>query len=100
MIAALLKHYQQSPITFDIVAGIESRGLIIGAALAYGLKKGFVPIRKEGKLPAATFSQNYQLEYGESVLEIHQDAINKTENVLLVDDLLATGELFWRPSTL
>ena len=75
----------------DKVAGIESRGFIIGSALAYQLEKGFVPIRKKGKLPAATIGHDYSLEYGTDRIEIHTDAISKGEKVLLVDDLIATG---------
>ena len=75
----------------DKVAAIESRGFIIGAALAYELRVGFVPIRKGGKLPAENFGQDYQLEYGSGRLEIHRDAIERNERVLLVDDLIATG---------
>jgi adenine phosphoribosyltransferase len=75
----------------DKVAGIESRGFIIGAALAYQLEKGFVPIRKKGKLPAETIGQDYDLEYGSDRVEIHVDAVAKGEKVLLVDDLIATG---------
>jgi len=75
----------------DKVAGIESRGFIIGAALAYELKVGFVPIRKAGKLPAENFGQDYQLEYGSDRLEMHRDGIGPRERVLLVDDLIATG---------
>lgn len=76
---------------FDIVVGIESRGFIIGGALAYTLGKGFVPIRKAGKLPAEKISHEYQLEYGTDRVEIHKDAIEEGMRVLLVDDLLATG---------
>ena len=75
----------------DKVVGIESRGFIFGALLAEKLGVGFIPIRKPGKLPAETVSQTYQLEYGEDKIEIHKDAINKGERVLLHDDLLATG---------
>lgn len=75
----------------DKIAGIESRGFIIGAALAYQLGTGFVPIRKKGKLPAETIGQDYELEYGTDRVEIHVDAIAKGEKVLLVDDLIATG---------
>ena len=75
----------------DKIAGIESRGFIIGAALAYQLGTGFVPIRKKGKLPAETIGQDYELEYGTDRVEIHIDAITKGEKVLLVDDLIATG---------
>lgn len=75
----------------DKVAGIEARGFILGAPLAYMLGVGFVPIRKKGKLPAETISQEYSLEYDVDVLEIHKDAINDGDRVLLVDDLIATG---------
>lgn len=75
----------------DKVVGIESRGFIGGAALAYRLGAGFVPIRKPGKLPAATVRQDYQLEYGTDAIEMHRDAVTKNERVLLHDDLLATG---------
>lgn len=85
----LALHYADLPL--DKIVGIESRGFIIGAALASKLSVGFVPVRKPGKLPAATISQTYALEYGEDMLELHQDAIANGEQVLLVDDLIATG---------
>ena len=75
----------------DKVAGIESRGFIIGSALAFQLGVGFVPIRKKGKLPAETIGHDYQLEYGTDRIEMHVDAIAKGERVLLADDLIATG---------
>lgn len=75
----------------DVIAGIEARGFIIGAALAKQMGVGFVPIRKAGKLPAETISQTYALEYGEDQLELHIDAIEAKSKVLLVDDLIATG---------
>jgi len=75
----------------DVVAGLDARGFIIGAALAYQLNVGFVPIRKKGKLPFDTVSQSYALEYGETTVEIHTDAIKPGARVLLVDDLVATG---------
>jgi adenine phosphoribosyltransferase len=75
----------------DKIAAIESRGFIIGGALAYKLNVGFVPIRKQGKLPAENFGHDYQLEYGADRLEVHTDAIQRGERVLLVDDLIATG---------
>jgi len=78
-------------IPIDTIAAIESRGFIFGAALAYKLKKGLVPIRKPGKLPAGVISEEYTLEYGTDCLEIHSDALEKGMNVLIVDDLLATG---------
>lgn len=75
----------------DVVAGIESRGFITGAALAHRLGVGFVPIRKKGKLPAETVKEEYKLEYGTDTIEIHKDAVTKGMKVLLIDDLLATG---------
>lgn len=78
-------------VQIDVIAGIESRGFIIGSALAYQIKKGFVPVRKKGKLPAKTIGHDYQLEYGSDRIEIHVDAIDKGDKVLLVDDLIATG---------
>ncbi len=75
----------------DKVVGLEARGFILGGAIAHQLSKGFVPIRKKGKLPGTTISQDYKLEYGEAIVEIHDDAIEAGETVLLVDDLLATG---------
>mgnify|MGYP006274717397 CR=1 FL=1 len=75
----------------DMVAGLEARGFILGGAIAHQLGTGFVPIRKKGKLPAATISESYTLEYGEAVMEVHDDAIAPGQTVLLVDDLLATG---------
>jgi len=75
----------------DKVAGIESRGFIIGAPLAYALGVGFIPIRKKGKLPAETIGCDYELEYGADRIEIHADAILADERILLVDDLIATG---------
>ena len=75
----------------DKIAGIESRGFILAAPLAYVLGKGFIPIRKKGKLPAETIGHDYELEYGTDRIEIHTDAISAGEKVLLVDDLIATG---------
>jgi len=75
----------------DLIAGVEARGFIFAAAVAKLTGKGFIPIRKSGKLPAASFSQSYALEYGESTLQIHQDAIQSGERVMLLDDVLATG---------
>jgi len=76
---------------FDIIVGSESRGFIFGAPLAYQMGKGFVPIRKKGKLPYKTIRAEYDLEYGKDVLEMHEDAIKPGQKVLIVDDLLATG---------
>lgn len=75
----------------DAVVGIESRGFIIGAALAYRLNIGFVPIRKTGKLPGATISEEYELEYRSDKIEIHEDSLGAGDDVIIVDDLIATG---------
>ena len=75
----------------DKVIGVESRGFIFSPLLAYKLNAGFVPVRKPGKLPADVISETYELEYGTDKLEIHKDAINEGDNVLIVDDLIATG---------
>lgn len=76
---------------FDKVVGVEARGFIFGAAIAYKIGAGFVPVRKKGKLPFKTISTTYELEYGTDTLEIHKDAIAPGEKVLIIDDLLATG---------
>ena len=76
---------------YDIILGPESRGFIFGVPLAFAEKKGFIPVRKPGKLPAAVYSEEYTLEYGTSKLEVHQDALKPGMKVLIVDDLLATG---------
>ncbi len=75
----------------DYIAGVEARGFIFGAAIAQKTGKGFIPIRKSGKLPAASYSDSYSLEYGESTLQIHQDALHPGERVMIIDDVLATG---------
>jgi adenine phosphoribosyltransferase len=85
----LLHPYAGTPI--DKVVGLEARGFILGGAIAHQLSVGFVPIRKKGKLPGKTVEQAYQLEYGEAVMELHDDALQPGDKVLLVDDLLATG---------
>jgi adenine phosphoribosyltransferase len=85
----LSDHYQGSGI--EVVVGMESRGFIFGMPLAYQLRVGFVPVRKPGKLPAKTITESYDLEYGSTSLEMHVDAIEKDQKVLVVDDLLATG---------
>ncbi|MDQ7907916.1 adenine phosphoribosyltransferase [Phytohabitans sp. ZYX-F-186] len=77
--------------SFDVVAGIEARGFVVAAAIAYATGLGVVPIRKAGKLPRATHSASYELEYGEAALEVHTDAFMAGERVLVVDDVLATG---------
>lgn len=78
-------------VEIDKVVGLEARGFILGGAIAHQLSKGFVPVRKKGKLPGDTIAQDYTLEYGEATVEIHKDAILPGERVLVVDDLLATG---------
>lgn len=78
-------------VDFDLIAGPESRGFIFGVPLAYIFEKGFVPVRKVGKLPYKTVSQSYDLEYGSAVIEMHADAIKPGDRVVIVDDLLATG---------
>jgi adenine phosphoribosyltransferase len=88
-IEMLVERYKDKQI--DLVAGIESRGFIIGSILAHRLNVGFVPIRKKGKLPAETESEEYELEYGKDTIEIHKDAIAEGNKVLIVDDLIATG---------
>lgn len=85
----MLHPYAGVPI--DKVVGLEARGFILGGAIAHQLGTGFVPIRKKGKLPGTTISQDYKLEYGEAIVEIHDDAIEAGERILVVDDLLATG---------
>ena len=89
MIDEIVKRYRSHKVSK--VAGIESRGFIIGAPVAYLLGVGFIPIRKQGKLPGATIGHDYELEYGADRIEIHTDAISKGERILLVDDLVATG---------
>lgn len=88
-IELLAKQYQGKG--FTKIVGTEARGFLFGAPLALALGIGFIPVRKPGKLPRATFSQNYQLEYGEDTLEIHQDSLKPEDKVLIIDDLLATG---------
>ena len=85
----MLHPYAGQPI--DKVVGLEARGFILGGTIAHQLGTGFVPIRKKGKLPGTTISQDYTLEYGEAIVEIHDDAISAGERILVVDDLLATG---------
>lgn len=78
-------------VDFDYIIGPESRGFIFGMPVAYKLNKGFIPVRKAGKLPAETMSKSYDLEYGSAKIEIHKDAIKKGNKVVIIDDLLATG---------
>jgi adenine phosphoribosyltransferase len=89
VVNALTKPFENKQI--DLVVGIEARGFIFAPTVAYGLKAGFVPVRKSGKLPAATHKVEYELEYGTDSLEIHKDAIEPGQRVLIVDDLIATG---------
>jgi adenine phosphoribosyltransferase len=89
LIDELCRHYEKKPV--DIVVGIEARGFIFAPALAYRLGAGFVPVRKPRKLPAKTASVTYQLEYGTDTLEVHEDAVQPGQRVLICDDLLATG---------
>ena len=89
LIDQLASHYADKQV--DVVLGIEARGFIFGPALAYKLGTGFVPVRKPGKLPAETIQFSYDLEYGSNTIEIHKDAVQPGQRVLIVDDLLATG---------
>jgi len=89
LIDALSEHYIDKEI--DLVLGMEARGFIFGPAVAYRLNAGFIPVRKQKKLPSATASIEYELEYGKNTLEIHRDAIQNGQHVIIVDDLLATG---------
>jgi adenine phosphoribosyltransferase len=88
-IARLSDPYQDARI--DVVVGVESRGFILGAAVAERLGTGFIPVRKPGKLPAQAITETYDLEYGQDALEIHADAVDRGQRVLIVDDVLATG---------
>lgn len=88
---AIDKMIEKIPGDFDKIVGVEARGFIVGAPMAYKLKKGFVPIRKPGKLPSEKISEEYELEYGTDSIEMHLDSINKGDKIVLVDDLLATG---------
>lgn len=78
-------------VDFDLVVGPESRGFIFGVPVAYNLKKGFVPVRKKGKLPCETIEMSYDLEYGKATIEMHKDAIKPGQKVVIIDDLIATG---------
>jgi len=89
IVSGLISNHKQSNV--DLIAGIESRGFLFGIAVANALAKGFVPIRKQGKLPGDTISVDYTIEYGTATMEIQKDAINPGDRVLIVDDLLATG---------
>ena len=91
IVDSLTQRYLAGEILFDTIVGIEARGFILGGAMSYTLGKGFVPIRKAGKLPGGVEEQEYALEYGTDTIEIHQDSLGKGEKVLVIDDLLATG---------
>ncbi|KGN41222.1 adenine phosphoribosyltransferase [Knoellia aerolata DSM 18566] len=91
VVRALAARHTQGESRVDVVAGVEARGFIIGAALAHELGVGFVPVRKAGKLPGETVQSTYDLEYGSATIEVHVDAVTPGQRVLLVDDVLATG---------
>ncbi len=84
-------YHRYSDRKIDKIAAIESRGFIFGSVLAYKLKKGLIPIRKQGKLPSETIKESYSLEYGRETLEMHIDSVKSGDNILIIDDLLATG---------
>lgn len=88
VVDGIVAHHDRA---FDVVAGVEARGFLLGAAVAYAAGTGVVPIRKKGKLPGPTFAASYSLEYGDAVVEVHEDAFARAGKVLLVDDVLATG---------
>ncbi|NEO73702.1 adenine phosphoribosyltransferase [Moorena sp. SIO3H5] len=90
-IDTLAQKFQQAGVGADYVVGMESRGFIFGPPIAYQLGAGFVPVRKPGKLPAAVYSAEYDLEYGTDTLEVHQDAFTPNSQVVIIDDLIATG---------
>lgn len=91
LIDAFVHRYMEPTRRPDIVAGLDARGFILGAVVAYELNIGFVPIRKKGKLPFATVEETYELEYGSATVELHTDAVKQGQQVLLIDDLIATG---------
>jgi adenine phosphoribosyltransferase len=91
LIDAFVHRYMDPALRPDVVAGLDARGFILGAVVAYELNVGFVPIRKKGKLPYDTIEETYELEYGSATVELHTDAVNKGQKVLLIDDLIATG---------
>ncbi|XAH24712.1 adenine phosphoribosyltransferase [Xylophilus sp. GW821-FHT01B05] len=91
LIDAFLHRYMDRAMRPDVVAGLDARGFILGAVIAYELGVGFVPIRKKGKLPFTTVEETYELEYGSATVELHADAVKPGDRVLLVDDLIATG---------
>lgn len=91
LIDAFVHRYMDSSRRPDVVAGLDARGFILGAVVAYELNVGFVPIRKKGKLPFTTVEETYELEYGSATVELHTDAVKPGHRVLLIDDLIATG---------
>ena len=91
LIDALVHRYMDEALRPDVVAGLDARGFILGAVVAYELNVGFVPIRKKGKLPFTTVQETYELEYGSATVELHTDAVKPGDRVLLIDDLIATG---------
>ena len=91
MIDAFVDRYRADGMRPDVVAGLDARGFILGAVIAYQLGVGFVPIRKKGRLPFTTVEETYELEYGSATVELHTDAVRPGQRVLLVDDLIATG---------
>lgn len=91
LIDAFVHRYMDPTMRPDVVAGLDARGFIVGAVVAYELNVGFVPIRKKGKLPFTTVEETYELEYGSATVEVHTDAVKAGERVLLIDDLIATG---------
>ena len=91
LIDAFVHRYMDPAMRPDMVAGLDARGFILGAVIAYELNVGFVPIRKKGKLPFTTIEETYELEYGSATVELHTDAVQEGHRVLLVDDLIATG---------
>ncbi|QTN26582.1 adenine phosphoribosyltransferase [Rhodoferax sp. AJA081-3] len=91
LIDAFVHRYMDPGMRPDVVAGLDARGFILGAVVAYELNVGFVPIRKKGKLPFTTVEETYELEYGSATVELHTDAVKPGDRVLLIDDLIATG---------
>jgi adenine phosphoribosyltransferase len=91
LIDAFVHRYMDAKMRPDVVAGLDARGFILGAVVAYELNVGFVPIRKKGKLPFTTVEETYELEYGSATVELHTDAVKPGDRVLLIDDLIATG---------
>lgn len=91
LIDAFVHRYMDANMRPDVVAGLDARGFILGAVVAYELNVGFVPIRKKGKLPFTTVEETYELEYGSATVELHTDAVKTGDRVLLIDDLIATG---------